>query len=73
MPNCLVVVGQVCKSIFDLLGVLSDCIGASFDHFSLLLFIYHFEVFDDPSQFGDQGHRADDVIMGRFLFLEDEA
>ena len=73
MANCLVVVGQVGKSISDLLGVLSDCIGTFFDHFSLLLFVDHIEVFDDPSQFGDQGHRADGVIMGRFLFLEDEA
>jgi hypothetical protein len=53
--------------------VLSDGIRAFFDHSSLLLLADHFEVSDDSSQFGDQGHRANGVVVGRFLFLEGKA
>jgi hypothetical protein len=73
VPNRPAFVGQLRKSTSDLLGVLSDGIGAFFDHSSLLLLADHFEVSDDSSQFGDQGHRANGVVVGRFLFLEGKA
>ena len=53
--------------------MLGDGICASLDHPALLLFVDRFEVFDESSQFGEQGHRAGDVVVGRLLFFEDEA